>query len=101
MRPFAAYDSDLLRSTLFAHRGSPSGVVGASELAERIEEALLEFPKHQREIVVLRAVCGMSFREIADELGVEDEGTVRVAYHRLVKRLEERVLPNESGDSEA
>jgi len=92
VRRFSDLDTGILCSSLLdAGVATPSEHAVASELAERFEEALLSMTPHHRELVILRAVCGMSFQEAADELGVASAGAVRVAYFRALRRLEELV----------
>jgi RNA polymerase sigma-70 factor (ECF subfamily) len=92
VRRFSDYDSALLGSSIFgADATSPSAGVRVDELGARIEEALLEMPAHQRDLIVLRALCEMSYAEVAGELGISREETVRVAYSRALRQLEERL----------
>ncbi len=65
----------------------PSTIVSERETEERIEDALLELPTHNREIIVLRYLCGMSFAEISQTLEIGSEATARKALHRAVERL--------------
>ena len=90
VRRLADFDTSVLSSSIFAdHQPSPSELAQAGELAERIEEALLGMPEHQRELIILRAVCGMSFSEVAEEMRISREGTVRVGFSRAMKKLKE------------
>jgi RNA polymerase sigma-70 factor (ECF subfamily) len=92
VRRFSDYDSTLLGSSIFgADPTSPSAGVRVDELGQRLEEALLQLPAYQRDLIVLRALCGMSYAEVAAELGISREETVRVAYSRALRQLEERL----------
>jgi RNA polymerase sigma-70 factor (ECF subfamily) len=92
VRRFGDYDSALLGSSIFgADVTSPSAGVRVDELGARLEEALLEMPAYQRDLIVLRALCEMSYAEVAGELGISREETVRVAYSRALRQLEERL----------
>ncbi len=92
VRRFSDYDTSLLGSSIFgADATSPSAGVRADEFGQRIEEALLQMPAYQRDLIVLRALCDMSYAEVAAELGISREETVRVAYSRALKQLEERL----------
>ena len=65
--------------------------VAASErrlLKERLDRALQLLPMNYRVIAVMKDVYGMSFEEIATQLGVS-EGTARVRLHRARRRLRE------------
>lgn len=68
-------------------QATPSELVRADELSERIEDALLALPPQLRELIVLRHLCGMSCREIAAELGFQSEVSARVALSRARGRL--------------
>lgn len=69
---------------------------GPQERVERLErlavvrELLQELPETQREVVLLRVAAGLSAQETADVLG-SSAGAVRVAQHRALNRLRERV----------
>jgi RNA polymerase sigma-70 factor (ECF subfamily) len=90
VRRFGDYDSSFLGSTLFgADTDSPSAGVRADELSQRLEEAILQLPAYQRDLIVLRALCEMSYAEVARELGISREETVRVAYSRALRQLKE------------
>ncbi|MEM7231403.1 MAG: RNA polymerase sigma factor [Planctomycetota bacterium] len=92
VRRFSDQDSSILHDSIFGGGGgSPSEHAVAGELVERLEEELLKLPEHERELVVMRSVCGMSFAEIAAEVGITSAATVRVAFHRVSKKLHQRV----------
>lgn len=92
VRRFSDCDSSLLGSSIFgADATSPSAGVRLDELGERIEEALLQLPAYQRDLIVLRALCEMSYAEIAAELGISREETVRVAFSRALRQLKEQL----------
>lgn len=73
------------------HEDGPGRVVDRKELHGQILAALETLPEDQREVVLLREVDGLSYRDIADVMGVP-EGTVmsRLFYARkkLQKALE-------------
>jgi len=66
---------------------TPSAIVQALELGDQILHALLRLPKHTREIIILRHLCGMTYAEIAREFGFERVETARVALYRALQRL--------------
>ena len=72
-------------------------IVRSNELAERILDALIAMPKQDRELIGLRQFCGMSYREIARELGLSEEATARQAVFRARRRLAAMVFPNPEG----
>jgi RNA polymerase sigma-70 factor, ECF subfamily len=56
------------------------------ELTDHLGRLLDTLPERQREILVLRAVVGLSAEETADAVGAT-AGAVRVAQHRALARL--------------
>jgi RNA polymerase sigma-70 factor (ECF subfamily) len=54
--------------------------------AERAKNLLYRLPDHQRELVMLRVVAGLSAEETGNVLGMS-AGAVRVAQHRALTRL--------------
>jgi len=84
--------SKVMLSSIFAGTSpTPSQVAQAHEAEEAIEAALLELPKHHREVIVLRQICGMSYEEVAKKLKLGREDTVRKACSRALQALEERL----------
>ncbi len=74
-------------------RLTPEGELERKELQREIDEGLSRLPEEHRRILVMREVSGMSYREIADTIGIS-EGTVKSRISRarqgLVKILVER-----------
>lgn len=60
------------------------------ELLARLEAAVGELPRLQRDVFLLRAQQGASYDEIAEALGTTP-GAARVHYHHAVKRLKEKM----------
>ncbi|MQA83267.1 MAG: sigma-70 family RNA polymerase sigma factor [Streptosporangiales bacterium] len=75
--------------------GPEETVVRVSE-AERARALLYRLPEHQRELVLLRVVAGMSAEETGNVLGMS-AGAVRVAQHRALARL--RTMASEEMDA--
>jgi RNA polymerase sigma factor (sigma-70 family) len=91
-RPLDAGRGSTLGELVLAGRGPrPSSVVRAKELEERIERALLELPDHQREIIVLAKVCGLSHREVMEAMSFRSEATSRKALSFALQKLEEKL----------
>jgi RNA polymerase sigma-70 factor, ECF subfamily len=67
------------------HPGPEETVVAYIE-AERARALLARLPAHQRELLVLRVLTGMSAQETGNALGMS-AGAVRVAQHRALARL--------------
>lgn len=89
---FGAYDTSLLADVMGPARGpSPSEAAGAIEVGGQIESAMLELAERDREAIVLRELCGMSYAEIAEELGLGKESSARAVVARAKARLAERL----------
>ena|SRR5580658_554317 len=67
-------------------RPGPEETVVAYIEAERVRALLARLPLHQRELLVLRVLTGMSAEETGQALGMSP-GAVRVAQHRALARL--------------
>lgn len=68
------------------NRPGPEETVVAYIEAERARALLARLPEHQRELLVLRVLTGMSAEETGHALGMSP-GAVRVAQHRALARL--------------
>ena len=69
----------------------PERRASASELLDRVEEALVQLPEHYRAVVWLRDGENLSYQEIADALDVPI-GTVRSRLARARQTLKDMVL---------
>ena len=67
---------------------TPSSLVQAKELEEKLDEALLEMRERPRELIILRQLCEMSYEEIAEVMGFPTESAARRAVARALKDLE-------------
>jgi RNA polymerase sigma-70 factor, ECF subfamily len=67
-------------------RPGPEETVVAYIEAERARALLARLPVHQRELLVLRVLTGLSAEETGQALGMSP-GAVRVAQHRALARL--------------
>lgn len=105
-RPFASFVfgiashkiADALRSAIRAavptedlpdgpdDRPGPEETVVRYIEAQRAKDLLSRLPDHQRELVLLRVVAGLSAEETGSVLGMS-AGAVRVAQHRALARL--------------
>lgn len=88
---------DELRRTASRQRGEPLIAARVSEgsaldsarlaqLAETVTRALEELPEEQRETIVLKIYCGMTFQEIAELTGTS-MGTVASRYRYAIEKL--------------
>jgi RNA polymerase sigma-70 factor, ECF subfamily len=66
-----------------------NGEPGCAELTIDVTR----LPRPQREILILRAICGLSADETAEALGV-NANAVRIAQHRALNQLRKSVTPD-------
>lgn len=76
----------------------PEEAVVASLDAQRARALLGRLPEHQRELLVLRVLVGLSAEETGTALGMS-AGAVRVAQHRALARLRAIALEEFYGTS--
>ena len=60
---------------------SPEGTIQATERSRALRVSLSELPDELRTVLILRDLKGLSYKEIADQLGLV-EGTVKSRIHR-------------------
>jgi RNA polymerase sigma-70 factor (ECF subfamily) len=91
VRAFSSYESDDLSAIVFAGSDpTPSSIASRQETIELIETALLDMKEHQREVIVLRLFCEMSYEEVGATLGIQEEATVRKLFSRAMSELRRR-----------
>jgi RNA polymerase sigma-70 factor (ECF subfamily) len=71
----------------------PGAVVERKERGAQVREAVLELPPASRAVLVLREYEGLSYREIADTLGIPI-GTVMSRLNYARNRLREALAPH-------
>ena len=92
VRAFSEWGSSWLTSSILEGREpSPSKIAMAQEAEERLHRTLLEMEERHRNVILYRKVCGMSYRQIADELRLASEGSARVMVLRALRRLREKL----------
>jgi RNA polymerase sigma factor (sigma-70 family) len=96
VRRLGDFGSESLHDSVFADpRMGPKTAFlvkeGAKEFDSKLERALLGLSPRDRELVVLRHLCKMSYEEVAQELGLESGSTARRACARAVLKLSERL----------
>lgn len=69
---------------------SPQGNLEAAERTRALRDRLSELPDDLRRILILRDLQGLSYKEIADNLGLA-EGTVKSRIHRGRAELAEKI----------
>lgn len=70
---------------------SPWEHVSAAETRQMVQDAIKELPPRYREVLTLRELQGMSYRELAQVLKLSI-GTVESRLHRARAKLERRLL---------
>ncbi len=81
----------------FADLGaSPSQNAMGAELETRVSEKVHELPEQQRELVILRLYCQLSYEEIAAELQLGGADSARALFSRALRTLGSMVLPGQS-----
>jgi len=77
---------------LAASDEGPEAAVEGKERGERVRQAVLALPPASRAVLVLREYEGLSYREIADTLGIPI-GTVMSRLNYARNRLRESLAP--------
>jgi RNA polymerase sigma-70 factor (ECF subfamily) len=77
---------------LVASGKGPEATLEGTERGERVREAVLALPEASRSVLVLREYEGLSYREIADTLGIPI-GTVMSRLNYARNRLRESLAP--------
>ena len=73
--------------SLAHHRGDPGRSLERKRLRERIFRALDQLPEDQRQVIILREIDGLAYKDIADVMGVP-EGTVMSRLYYARKKLQ-------------
>lgn len=74
------------------HGSNPSDVIENAELMKRLFLALESLTPEHKAVIVLRAVEGLSYKEIGSIVGCS-EGTVMSRLHYARKKLQEKLAP--------
>jgi len=89
-----SYETDIFNSKKFAERTIEEEMIHA-QITKDIRTLLHELPEDQREVVVLRHFCGLSFKEIAEQTNVSINtalGRMRYALINLRRLIQEKNL---------
>lgn len=76
---------------------SPAEVVAEADEQAHLRELIRRLPRDQQEVIDLKLSAGLSAEEIGLTLG-KSAGTVRVALHRAIKRLQKWYQASVVGD---
>ncbi len=89
-----SYETDIFNSKKFAERTIEEEMIH-TQITKDIRKLLHELPDDQREVVVLRHFCGLSFKEIAEQTNVSINtalGRMRYALINLRRLIQEKNL---------
>lgn len=90
------FDSEAGGSEIPGRDSSPSQVASAREDVALVEAALLRLNEKQREILILRDRCGMSFEETAAAAGLKNAESARTTYRRALQAFAAQLTPGEN-----
>jgi RNA polymerase sigma factor (sigma-70 family) len=82
-----------LPETMAANAASPLEQAIGHEALELYEAALAELRESDREAIIARLELGQSYEEVAQILGKPSPDAARVAVHRAMLRLSEKMKP--------
>ncbi len=89
---FADFGTSALSSSLFACRArTPSSQVRGRETDKQVEQVLQTLPQRDRELLILRHFCDMTYGEIADTLGFRREDSARKACERALQKMQKKL----------
>lgn len=89
-----SYENDLFNSKKFADKTVEEEIV-FDQISKDVRRLVHELPEEQREVVILRHYCDMSFKEIAEQTGVSINtalGRMRYALINLRRLIKEKDL---------
>ena len=83
--------SDDLLKFVPARSATASAIFSAEELQAKIEGELLALSERQREVVLLRRFCGMSYEEITRDMGFANADAARQMCARAMRKLKAKL----------
>jgi len=98
-RRFADAPDSLRESGLLGNLTTPSRHAIASELDEALVTALQQLSERERELIIQRFHCRMSYEEIAQELELSGADVARASYNRALAKY--RSIVERLGGDEA
>lgn len=91
--PLPDRSSLLLAQQLLAVGSTPSQQLSRREIARRVNEALVQLPEDDREILLMRNFEGLSYEEVGSALDITP-AAARKRYGRALLRLQELLAEN-------
>lgn len=89
-----SYESDILNSRKLADRNIEDHLI-TDQITKDVRRLIQELPEDQKEVIILRHYCGLSFKEIADHTNVSINtalGRMRYALINLRRLIKEKNL---------
>ena len=89
-----SYETDIFNSKKFAEKTIEEEMVH-NQITKDVRRLIQELPEDQREVVILRHFCGLSFKEIAEQTNVSINtalGRMRYALINLRRLIEDKKL---------
>ncbi|MBA7564126.1 RNA polymerase sigma-H factor [subsurface metagenome] len=89
-----SYENDIFNSKKFAERTIEEKIV-FDQISKDVRQLIQELPDDQKEVVILRHYCGLSFKEIAEQTNVSINtalGRMRYALINLRRMIKEKNL---------
>jgi len=87
VKRFADQQDTVRASHLRGHEATPSQHARVSETNEQMEQALQQLSETNRELIVQRYYCQMTYEEIAEAMEYDNTDTARAAYSRALRAL--------------
>jgi RNA polymerase sigma factor (sigma-70 family) len=87
-----SYETDILNSKKLADRTIEDHLIN-DQISKDIRRLIQELPEDQKEVIILRHYCGLSFKEIADHTNVSINtalGRMRYALINLRRLIKEK-----------
>jgi RNA polymerase sigma-70 factor (ECF subfamily) len=92
VRRFAELGDSVLSESIFRGKDpTPSAVVRAKELDAKISDVLQGMSETERELIILRQLCDMSYDEIAEDLKLPSGEAARKACRRALMKLQDEI----------
>ncbi|MCA8941779.1 MAG: sigma-70 family RNA polymerase sigma factor [Planctomycetes bacterium] len=91
VRRFSDASGSFRESAVPGGGATPSQNAQGGELGDRIEDNLQLLTERQREVIVHRFFCDMSYDEVAEAMGLDGPDSARAIYSRALRALGSRI----------
>lgn len=72
--------------------GDPFELICRAELLERVQHSIQRLPTYHRGVIIMRELRGLSYEEMAQEMGVS-KGTIMSRLHHARQKLQRSLAP--------